>query len=215
MSVRLPNGSTFDLASAYGSAITISGISNANPAVVTATGHGLSNGDFIEVTSGWTKLNGRVFRVAGVTTNTFELEDIDTTSTANYPASGGAGSCREISTWTRITQVLETSTSGGEQQFYTYGLLEENDDRQLPTTRSPFSMTITVADDSAQAFVAVAEAADQDRAKRALRLNLPNGDIVLYNGFVSFSETPALTRNQAMTRTMTFSQDARLVRYNA
>lgn len=214
MSFRLPNGSTFDLASTYGSAITVSGISNANPAVVSATAHGLANGDIIELTSGWTALNGRLFRVSGSLTDSFELEDIDTTNTARFPAAGGAGSAREITALTAVTQVTDVTTSGGEQQFFQFGFLEENDDRQLPTTRSPQTFTITVADDSSQTFVAVAEAADQSRNPTGLRLNLPNGDIILYNGYLTISETPALARNNLMTRTMTFSLAGRPTRYN-
>lgn len=214
MSFRLPNGSTFDLASTYGSAITVSAITNANPAVVTATAHGLADGDIIELTSGWTALNGRLFRIANSDTNTFELEDIDTTNTARFPAAGGAGSAREITALTAVTQVTDVTTSGGEQQFFQFGFLEENDDRQLPTTRSPQTFTITVADDSSQTFVAVAEAADQSRNPTGLRLNLPNGDIILYNGYLTISETPALARNNLMTRTMTFSLAGRPTRYN-
>lgn len=214
MTVRLPNGSTFDLASTYGSAITVTGISNANPAVATANAHGLANGDILEVTSGWNSLNGRAVRVSGVTTNTFELEGINTLNTQKFPAGLGAGSVREVTALVRVTQVLDVANSGGEQQFFNYGLLEEQDDRQLPTTRSPFQINITVADDTSQSFVPVAEAADEDREQRALRLNLPNGSIILYNGYVSFAQTPSLTRNQAMGRVMTFSQNARLTRYN-
>lgn len=215
MAFRLPNGSTFDLASTYGSPITVSGISNANPAVVSATAHGLSNGDIVELTSGWTGLNGRLFRVAGSTTDTFQLEDINTTDTSRFPAAGGAGSCREITAFVAVTQVTDVTTSGGEQQFFQFGFLEENDDRQLPTTRSPMSMNIVVADDSTQPFVAVAEAADQSRNPTGLRLNLPNGDKILYNGYTTISETPALARNNLMTRTMTFSLSGRPTRYNA
>lgn len=215
MSVTLPNGSTFDLAASYDTAITVTSISNANPAVVTATGHGLANGAYVELTTGWTGLTGRVFRAANVSTNTFELEEVDTTSTTDYPAGSSAGSARKVLTWVRLVDVLETATSGGEQQFYQYGTLESNEDKQIPTTRSPFQMTITLADDTSHAYVPVAQQADRDRAKRALRLNLPSGAVILYNGYVSFSETPSLTRNQAMARTMTFSQDSRLVRYNA
>lgn len=215
MSFRLPNGSTFDLASTYGSAITITAISNANPAVVTAAAHGLSDGDIIELTSGWTGLNGRLFRVSGSTTGTFELEDVDTSSTSIYPAAGGAGSAREVTAFVGVTQVTDVSTSGGEQQFYQFGFLEENDDRQIPTTRSPQTFTITVADDSSQTFVPVAEAADKSRNPTGLRLNLPNGDKILYNGYCTISETPALARNNLMTRTMTFSLAGRPTRYNA
>ncbi|WP_236233692.1 phage tail protein [Pseudomonas tohonis] len=215
MSFRIPNGSTFDLASTYGSAITITAISNANPAVVTATAHGLADGDIIELTSGWTGVNGRLFRVDGSTTNSFELEGVDTTDTSLFAAGGGAGSCREITAFVGVTQVTDVSSNGGEQQFFTFGFLEEFDDRQIPTTRSPYSLTIPVADDPAQPFIPVAEAADKRRNPVGVRLNIPGGAKILYNGYLTISETPTLTRNNLMIRTMTFSLAGRPTRYNA
>ena len=58
---------------------TISGITAANPAVVTATSHGYSNGDEVVITAvaGMTEVNGKRFLVADKTTNTFELQDKD------------------------------------------------------------------------------------------------------------------------------------------
>ena len=49
----VPTGTLFSVATTFGSAITVTAVTNANPAVCTATAHGLSNGDLIEVTSGW------------------------------------------------------------------------------------------------------------------------------------------------------------------
>ena len=53
----------------------ITAITQADPAVVTSASHGLSNGDAIEIrdVAGMTLLNGNIFYVGGVTTNTFEL----------------------------------------------------------------------------------------------------------------------------------------------
>lgn len=215
MSFRLPNGSTFDLASTYGSAITVSAITNANPAVVTATAHGLANGDIIELTSGWTPINGRLFRIANSDTNTFELEGVDSTDTVRYPAAGGAGTCRKITAFVRVTQVLNTSTSGGEQQFYDFAFLEDTDQRRLPTTRSAQSMNLEVADDSTQAFVSVADELDDTRRVAGMRMNLAGGDIILYNGYASFSKTPSTNRDQLMTRTLTYSFSGVPTRYNA
>ena len=58
---------------------TISGITNADPGVVTASSHGFSNGDFVVISSvaGMTEVNGRTYKVANKTTNTFELNDVD------------------------------------------------------------------------------------------------------------------------------------------
>ena len=58
---------------------TISGATQANPGVITATSHGYSNGDHVIITGvvGMTELNGKTFKVANKTTNTFEIQDVD------------------------------------------------------------------------------------------------------------------------------------------
>jgi len=213
MAFQLPNGSTFNVAAAYDAAVTITAISNANPAVVTAAAHGLSDGDVVLITSGWAKLNGRIARVTDSDTGTFALDGIDTTDTTKYPAGAGAGSVKPVSTWVQVPQITEVNTSGGEQQFATFGFLEEDDDRQIPTTKSPSSMTLTVADDPAQAFVAIVEAADERRAIEAARLNLVNGSSILYSAYLSITSTPTLARNNIMTRAITMSLAGRATRY--
>lgn len=57
----------------------ITGATAADPVVITSNGHGYSNGDevFIENVGGMTEINNKFFRVAGVTTNTFTLQDVD------------------------------------------------------------------------------------------------------------------------------------------
>jgi len=59
--------------------ITITSITAANPAVITATAHGLSDGDPVKIrsVSGMTELNGDKFIVIEKTTNTFEILDTD------------------------------------------------------------------------------------------------------------------------------------------
>ncbi|MNG25922.1 Phage tail protein [compost metagenome] len=61
----------------------------------------------------------------------------------------------------------------------------------------------------------MAQAADETRVPNGVRLNLPNSDKILYNAYTSLSETPALARNNLMTRTLTLSLAARPVRYSA
>lgn len=213
MSFRLPNGSTFDFAATYSAEVTVTGISNANPAVASATAHGFVEGDIVVLTSGWVKLTGRAFKVGTVTTDTFQLLGVDTTSTQRYPAGTSAGTAKSVETWVNIPQITEVASSGGEQQFYQFGFLEEDEDRQIPTTKSPSTLTLTVADDPDQPYVAVVEAADELKEERIQRLNLVNGDIVLYNSIASISNTPSLTRNQLMVRTITLAQQGRVTRY--
>lgn len=78
------SGLTYDLP------IAISGITNANPCVLTATAHGLSNGDSVYLRGiiGTTELNQKIFTVANKTTNTFELSGIDSTDYGTYLSGG-------------------------------------------------------------------------------------------------------------------------------
>lgn len=71
---------------------TISGVTQADPAVVTATAHGFANGDevYIESVVGMTELNDRTFIIDNVTANTFELENEDSTTYTAYSSGGTA-----------------------------------------------------------------------------------------------------------------------------
>ncbi|MFW3166244.1 phage tail protein [Pseudomonas syringae pv. syringae] len=215
MGFRLPNGATLQIASAYGVAIPVTALSNANPAVATAAAHGLADGDIIAVTSGWTRLNDRGARVSKSLSGTFALENINTTNVQPYPAGSGLGSVRKVTSFIEVPQITEVNTSGGDQQFLTFGFLADDDDRQMPTTKNPISMSFTVADDPDLPYVAIVEAADDDKQTRVLRLNLPGGSSIVYNAYVSITTTPTLGRNNLMTRVMTLSLAGRPTRYSA
>ena len=84
---------------------TITGITQANPGVVTISSHGYSNGDHVIITGvvGMTEVNGKTFKVANKTTNTFELQDVDgnnvdTSGYTAYTSGGIANKIYEIST---------------------------------------------------------------------------------------------------------------------
>lgn len=76
----------------------ITNITQANPAVVTVASHGYTNGTDVWINSvgGMTELNGRRFRIANVTTNTFELSGVDSTSYTTYTSGGTVASVYEI-----------------------------------------------------------------------------------------------------------------------
>jgi len=85
--------------------VTISGATQADPVVITATGHGYSNGDEIRITGvvGMTELNNKRYLVANKTTNTFEItdidgNDIDGSGFTAYTSGGVANRVYEIST---------------------------------------------------------------------------------------------------------------------
>lgn len=80
----------------YDSPKTITGITKANPAVVTANSHGFSNGDKVKIINveGMTEVNGESYLVANAAANTFELTsvnggaNINSTSFTTYISGG-------------------------------------------------------------------------------------------------------------------------------
>ena len=87
----------------------ITAITKANPAVVTSSSHGYSDGDHVWIASvvGMTEVNGRRFTVANKTTNTFELSGVNSTNYTTYSSGGTASKVYEISTSYTSAQVFD------------------------------------------------------------------------------------------------------------
>ena len=88
---------------------SISAITKANPAVVTATSHGYSNGDHVWINDvvGMTEVNGRRYTIANVTTHTFELSGVNSTNYTTYSSGGTAAKVFEISTTYTSAQLFD------------------------------------------------------------------------------------------------------------
>ncbi len=91
------NFTSFYTDSARGPGKAITGITNANPGVVTCTAHGYANGDKVEIKGvlGMTQVNNRIWTAKGVTANTFNLANddnanFDTTAYTAYTSGGTA-----------------------------------------------------------------------------------------------------------------------------
>lgn len=69
---------------------TITGITSANPVVVTSASHGFSNGDRVRISgvAGTTEVNNNSYTVANAATNTFELSGINGSSFTAYISGG-------------------------------------------------------------------------------------------------------------------------------
>lgn len=214
MSISLPNGALVAIASGYGASVDMTALTNANPAVATLeASHGVVAGDFLEVTSGWSRLTNKIVKAGTVSTNDVPLLGIDSLLTSIYPAGGGIGSVRKISGWTQLSQILSSSSSGGEQQFLEYQFLEGDAQQRIPTFKSAAGLTFSVADDPTQPGYVLASTANDDRLPRAVRITLPGGSVILYNAYISLNKTPSLTVNELMAVEVTLSLLAEVVRY--
>lgn len=198
MAVALPNGSLLYIGSAVAAAKTMTAVTNADPAVVTSATHGYSDGDELIVTSGWSRLTGKTVRINVLTSNTYQLEGFDSTNTTVFAAGSGTGTTQKVTTWTQISQVLSTSSTGGEQRFLTYQFLEADTEVEIPTVKSGGGFNFEIGDDpSLPGFAALVDAND-DRVARAFKVVLASGAILYYCGYVSINKTPTLEVNNLM-----------------
>jgi hypothetical protein len=214
MAVSLPNGIVLAVATAYAANLTVTAASNASETTLTVT-NTLTVGDYVEFTSGWSRANGRIFRVKSPTGSNLVLEGLDTTSTTLYPASSGTGTIRKINTWTQISQIIGLTSSGGEPQYQTYSFLEQDFDTQIPTTTSAQNLSLEIADDPTLPGYQALRTVALSRAQTAMRATLPQGGFILYNGIFALDETPSLTKGNLMAVKAGIALQGRPVRYQS
>lgn len=214
MAITLSTGTVVAIAATYGASVTMSALTNASEAVATlAAGHGAVVGDFLEVTSGWGRLNQRLVRVKAVSSNDVTLEKIDTTSTTLYPAGQGIGSIRRITSWMNLTQVAEINMSGGEQQYVDITALDDVVGKQVPTIRSPVSMTITVFYDQTLSWNSNVLTADAARTPYGMLMTTTNGGKVVANAYWSMQRVPQVATNQPLKISINLSYAAEPMGY--
>lgn len=195
MSYYTAEGTKFHFSRTLGPLRTISAISNANPAVATATAHGFADESELLVLSGWEELNEMVILADNPAANTFEIKELDATDTEMYPASSGAGSAQLVSSWIEIPQVLDVGTSGGEPRYTPVEPLAARNSTQLPVGFNPMSISLTLGWDPANANYRLMLAASRRREKVAFKIVSQGGAVEYGYGFLSVNEVPQRARN--------------------
>lgn len=154
-------------------------------------------------------------RVDESATGSFKLEGVDTTSTTRYPSGGGAGTAKKVLTWTGLSQVTNSASSGGEAQFYQWKYIDDPSGRQRQrrTGTSPKSLQLTLDDDASLAWHDALLAASQSRETTVLRVTLPSGAVLLYSMEVTYDGEPSMTSDQNMQVVATFSHIGEFNRY--
>lgn len=174
--------------SALASALTITGITKANPGVVTSAAHGLSNGDYVFLSiQGMHQLDDRVARVAGVTTDTFQLEGIDTTNFDTF----SSGTAEEITFGTSITTATSISASGGDFGFIDTTTIHGNQRTQIPDLPNASSFSFDNIWDVSDTGLLAMKTASDSQAKRAFKFTFgTGGQILVFAGYVGASLLP-------------------------
>jgi hypothetical protein len=173
--------------SALAAADTITGITKANPGVVTSTAHGLVDGDIVVLTvQGMHQLDGRVARVAGKTTDTFQLEGIDTTLFDTFTS----GTAELITFGTALATATSVSASGGDFEFIDVTTIHDNVKKQIPGLANPSTFSFDNIWDVSDAGLVALKAASDTQAKRAVRFTFANGQKLYFTGYIGATLLP-------------------------
>lgn len=211
---QVPTGTTFFIASAYAASKTVTVVTNASEAVVTSAAHGYSNGDIVEITSGWGRLNLRNFRIKSVATDTFVLEGADTTSAALFPAGSGIGSVRKISTFTQITGVMNPQSNGGDPKTVTYKFVESDVEYSINDGFSATNYTMELDADSigGAGYTALKSLTDV-QTYTCLKMVTRSGSLIFQPCTVALNEAVRLQDGQINRVNVAYNGANRLTRY--
>jgi hypothetical protein len=181
---------------------------------VTSAAHGYSNGDIVEITSGWGRLNLRNFRIKSVATDTFVLEGADTTSTTLFPAGSGIGSVRKISTFTQITGVMNPQSSGGDPKTVTYKFVESDVEYSINDGFSATNYTMELdADSIGGAGYTALKALTDVQTYTCLKMVTRSGSLIFQPCTVALNEAVRLQDGQINRVNVAFNGSNRLTRY--
>jgi hypothetical protein len=205
----LPDGARLFLGTALATEVSITAITNANPAVASAVAHGYTDGDYIALTSPWAQLDGMILRVEGSTTDAFDLGGFDTTNTTNFPAETNTAKAKKVTTWLEIPKITQPAMDGGDQQFYQFQYLAERIQRQIPTVKNAKKLSMRTTDDGGDTDIFKAlVAADASLTPQAIKLVLANGSEIVYMMYVGFDKHPSLDQGQMMTNPLVLTMAA-------
>ncbi len=210
--MHLPNGSQIFIEASRGSELSASAITNAAKPVFTMSDtDDLAKGDYVIVTeSTWGKLLDRVLRVSEVSSGvSATIEGIDTTDTNVFP-SGATAKIAKIKAWSEIPCVQDLAQDGGEQQYYTYQCLSDDQEQQLPTYKSAVSLTYTFAHEYDNAIYPLLRKADENGEVTAMRMYVPKAkEMRCWAGVLSFNEIPQTAVNEMETVSLSCSLKGR------
>jgi tail tube protein len=175
--------------SALATALTISGITKANPGVVTYTGTDPSNGDYVVLTiQGMHQLNRRVFRVANVNGggNTFELEGEDTSLYDTF----SAGTAEVITYGTTLATVRGLNASGGDFNMVDDTTVHDAIKQEIPGLANALVYNMDNRWDPSDAGLIALRAASLLKAERAMKFTFSNGYKMLGVGYIGATLAP-------------------------
>ena len=212
MTAKVWSGVAIAVQSALATALTVTGITKANPAVVSYTGTDPSNGDYALLKiQGMHQLDYRVVRVANVNGagNTFECEGVDSSAYDTF----SSGTAEVITFGTTLSIVGSLTSSGGDQNMIDVTTVHDTVNKVRPGNANPIIINMTCDWDPSDAGLIALKAASDAQSIRCIRVTFPDGAKVLFAGYIGATAFPTGSAQQRVETPVTISAYGRTTAY--
>lgn len=191
---------------------TITGITKANPAVVSAAAHGMINGTYVLLKiTGMRQLDYKVVRIAGVTTDAYQLEGVDSTLFDDFVS----GTSEAITFGAQASTFQDVNASGGEAAAIGISTIHDDQDFEIPGNRSPMVFNFGSLWDPADPALVALKGFDERKTPGACMLTFATGARILLAAYFSAGLAPTGSSGQPVTTPVSFRLRGRLTTYTS
>lgn len=216
MAYHFPAGTKAYYSTTFAGAKSVTGITNASPAVATSVAHGYTDGDPLLFASGWQDASDTLFEADQLTVDTFSLLGLDATDTNVYGAGTGTGTTKEVSGWVEFPQVLSITTNGGGIKYGTVDPIGSRQATKQPVGFDAIGVDMKLGYDPANATLTALQGLTRTFSKAAFKLVLPGGGRVYGYGNVACSEFPEIgSKETPLQLSASIGFDGRAISYGA
>lgn len=166
---------------------TITAITKADPAAVSAAAHGYAAGDYVVLdTEGMYQVDARVFRAGAIDAGSYSLEGEDSTLYDTFVS----GRSASITFGINMSTVVSLQASGGDFDFIDITTIHDNIRKQIPGLASAAVYTFENIWDAADPGLIALKQASDNQGLRAIRFTFSAGQLVLFNAYVGCTLLP-------------------------
>ena len=216
MAYFFPAGTKAYYSVTFAGAKTVTGITNASPAVATSVAHGYTDGDPLLFASGWQDASDTVFEADQLTVDTFSLLGLNATDTNVYGSGTGTGTTKEVSGWVEFPQCLSISTNGGGIKYGTIDPIGSRQAMKQPVGFDAIGVDMKLGYDPTNATISALQGLTRSFSKAAFKLVFPGGGRVYGYGNVACSEFPEIgSKETPLQLSASIGFDGRAISYGA
>lgn len=191
-----------EIAATYATAVPVTALTNASPGVATATAHAQVDGTigYMDDVVGMEEIDGVAFSVSAPDTNTFALEEYDTTDLGTFVS----GDFVPVATWALLSPATSIEISEASPELLDATRLIDRIKQQEIGNLNAQTVTVGGFSDPRNAAVILVRNAALAGGYVVMRTTFPNGERRIFRGQASIPGE-SLAVSQKATGSMTFT----------